>query len=552
MKYSESNQSVWQRLVNAQVVPWDILGVFAYVGIAYALLAAYPASPFRVLVAIPLVFFLPGYAVVGILYPQSGVSIDVDRGLFARGREADRITLVERVAFAFALSIVIVPVIGLALTLSPWPAIEQNVVTSLVFFIVGGSVLAAARWYLTPSPERFFVPVRHWSGELRDTVFRGSRIDRVLNIAVILSILVAMTAVGYAFAVPQQGEQYTDFYLLTENDNGDLVAGDYPDQLVAGEEQSLTVGIDNREGETVDYTIVVTAEQVENQGGESQSVEEVELTRMQTTVGADATWTNQHVLAPELVGDNVRINYYLFEGDAAPNPNPENAEEHLYIWTSIVTEADVADDEPAGGEGNASDDGAGGDGAAGNETTGNETADNETAGDGAAGDNATGNDTTGDDPTEDGAATDDGAAADDGSTDNGTEDGAIGEDNGTTDDGDATDDGDTTGGAEAGDDTSADDGESADDEPAGDGVGTDGGDDVGDDTDAGQDDAGTNDSGADEEDAGVGGAGAGGGETSADDDGGSNTGSADGSSVDDEQSGTETDGADTAGETGQP
>lgn len=43
------------------------------------------------------------------------------------------------------------------------------------------------------------------------------------------------------------GTEEPEFYLLTEGDNGDLVAMDYPTELVRGEPAQVVVGIRNRE-----------------------------------------------------------------------------------------------------------------------------------------------------------------------------------------------------------------------------------------------------------------------------------------------------------------
>jgi len=58
-------------------------------------------------------------------------------------------------------------------------------------------------------------------------------------------MLVAVASVGYAVAVPKEGESFTEFYLLTEGEDGELVADGYPTEFVRGEGQPLVVGVGN-------------------------------------------------------------------------------------------------------------------------------------------------------------------------------------------------------------------------------------------------------------------------------------------------------------------
>jgi uncharacterized membrane protein len=62
-------------------------------------------------------------------------------------------------------------------------------------------------------------------------------------------VLLAVGSVGYAVVVPKQGESFTEFYLLTHNETGDLVADDYPTECVAGQPESLVVGVGNQHDE---------------------------------------------------------------------------------------------------------------------------------------------------------------------------------------------------------------------------------------------------------------------------------------------------------------
>lgn len=52
---------------------------------------------------------------------------------------------------------------------------------------------------------------------------------------------------GYVAAFPKQGEVFTDFYPLSEQEDGTLAADNYLTEFVASEPESLVVGIGNHE-----------------------------------------------------------------------------------------------------------------------------------------------------------------------------------------------------------------------------------------------------------------------------------------------------------------
>jgi len=52
------------------------------------------------------------------------------------------------------------------------------------------------------------------------------------------------------------GEQFSEFYLLTENPDGELFADGYPEELERGERAEMIVGIENNEYEPTNYTVV--------------------------------------------------------------------------------------------------------------------------------------------------------------------------------------------------------------------------------------------------------------------------------------------------------
>ncbi len=302
-------------------------------------------TPLRLVVGLPFVLFVPGYVFVAALFPEDGSPVvreDVD--LTGDG-EADAtawedrsggIDGIERVALSFGLSIAVVPLIGLALNFTPWGIRLVPIMVALSGFALAGAGLAAARRWQLPPGERFRVPYGRWYADARAELFEpATRTDAALNALLVVSVLVATASVGYAVAVPQQGEQFSEFYLLTESESGDLVADGYPTNFTAGEPRELIVGVGNHEHERTDYTVVTEIQRVDVVDNETVVREATELRRFDATVDHNETWHRRHEVAPSMTGDRLRLQYLLYRGDPPSPLNRSAAYRDLHLWVNV-------------------------------------------------------------------------------------------------------------------------------------------------------------------------------------------------------------------------
>ena len=290
-------------------------------------------TPIRIVLGLPFVLFLPGYAFIAALFPERGTTADADEDDVERDGGIDGI---ERVALSFGLSIAIVPLLGLVLNFTPWGIQLTPIILSVSALTIGCAIVAALRRWELPAEERFSVPYREWVAAGRTEIFHpDDRTDAVLNVVLALTIVLALGSVGFAVASPQDGEQFTEFYLLTENDEGELVASGYPEEFVQGEAQSLIVGIENQEHETVDYTVVVQLERVEGEGNETAIAEREELDRFRTTLAHNETQQMEREIAPTMAGEELRLTFLLYEGEVPAEPTRDNAYRDLHLWISV-------------------------------------------------------------------------------------------------------------------------------------------------------------------------------------------------------------------------
>jgi uncharacterized membrane protein len=304
-------------------------------------------TPLRIVLGLPFVLFIPGYAFIAALFPEAGAGPtddtdqdgdESDASATGHGRDGG-IDGIERVALSFGLSIAIVPLIGLVLNFTPFGIRLVPIVVSLVGFTLVAVAFGARRRHALPVEDRFQVPYRAWYGSAREELFQpDSRGDAALNVLLVLSIVLAIGSVGYAVAVPSQGEQFTEFYVLTENESGDLVADDYPTEFTQGEARPIVVGLQNHEREDVEYSVVIELQRVEqvDNGTNVSVLEETQLERFTMQAADNETVTRNVLLQPDMVGEDIRIVFLLYKDTVPAEPTAENAYRELHLWVNVT------------------------------------------------------------------------------------------------------------------------------------------------------------------------------------------------------------------------
>ncbi len=110
---------------------WVVVGLtLATVLLVYATEVAAFLTPARYVLGALYVLFLPGYALVEALYPES-------RSL----------TPLERAALSIGLSLAVVPLIGLVLNYTPWGIRLASITASISMYTIAIATLAAYRKY---------------------------------------------------------------------------------------------------------------------------------------------------------------------------------------------------------------------------------------------------------------------------------------------------------------------------------------------------------------------------------------------------------------------
>lgn len=325
MKFRHARPVVWPWTV-IDAVPSDLLLVLALSAAANVGIFVVDVPVVRLLAALPLLFFFPGYAVVTSLYPAAESAFPGEGG----------VGFGERLALSFGVSVALVPLAGFALWLAGHFT-PVGIAGALDGIVGVGVAVGTVRRLSLAESRRFQLPWDRWRAAF-GAAFGGSTLplDRVLNVLLAASVILAVGTLGYAFVAPSEGETYTNVSLLTENADGDLEAGDYPTEIEAGTQEELAVAIANEEGTTTSYTVVVRLERVESTADGLSVVEAAELDRFSVEVGDGETKTISRGIEPTMTGEDLRLSYYVYEGDAPDSPGPASADKHLYIWVSVV------------------------------------------------------------------------------------------------------------------------------------------------------------------------------------------------------------------------
>lgn len=312
--------------------PVDLAIVSLVAVLAYLLVTSLSAdSSLRLFVTFPLALFCPGYALVSVLFPAAErnareTATDIERR--PRGIDA-----VERVGLSFALSLAIVPLVALALPLTEWGLETVPTAAALGGATVVLAQLGAVRRLRTPEPERFTVSLT--------AALAGIRGDE--STAVTLSSVLLVTAIGIAagallvgFLAPASSGGFTELGLYSETEDGELVAGELPDEIAPGESVPVTMTIENHEGEHTEYTVVVQEQVLED----GQVVERNALQSVDDSVSAGSTGVAERSITPTAgEGETVRISLLLYYGDAPAQPTNENAVVDTYFWVTVTEDA---------------------------------------------------------------------------------------------------------------------------------------------------------------------------------------------------------------------
>lgn len=279
-------------------------------------------TPLRVVFALPVVLFIPGYVLIAALFPGS-----------------TEIDSIERIALSFGLSIAVVPLIGLALNYTPFGIRLDPIVLSLTIFTLGMVLATQVRRARVPPGERFVFSPGPTITAVRDEFFstRASRLDRALSLILMVAIVAAVATTVYVVVVPKEGEKFTEFYILGREG----MAAEYPTDLTIGKPDRIILGIGNHEYRNVTYTVEILLLNIT----ESETTNTSEFHRMElldsfsATLSHNTTFQEQRSILVNSTGYN-QIKFLLYNTTAPPDDLPveeriRQSYRDLHLWVKV-------------------------------------------------------------------------------------------------------------------------------------------------------------------------------------------------------------------------
>ncbi len=285
-------------------VPSDLLIVIGLVLLTdiFVLTPGLSETSVRNILGLPLVLFLPGYALIAALFPAKP---DLDG--------------IERTALSFGLSIAVVPLIGLGLNYTPWGIRLLPILISLSVFTFIMCGIAYIRRAKLSEAEAFEVPFRETAVSLRAGLLEKSesRLDRVLTVFLVLSILLSVVTLIYVIVTPKEGEHFTEFYILGQGGKAD----NYTTKYVSGQNGTVIVGIVNHEYRPVNYTMELRLENKSLPLPENQK---------HISLAYNETWENPVTFTPPFEGKNMKLEFLLFNETGGSVPYRD-----LHLWIDV-------------------------------------------------------------------------------------------------------------------------------------------------------------------------------------------------------------------------
>lgn len=329
MPSRDTQESVSADLLWSLLDLWVVVLLVALTGVLAFYLGPGFLPTATLLSVLLFMFLLPGYAVISALQPrrpregqsggrgQDGATISPEGGM----------AMPERLVLAAGVSVGVATTTGFTLHatgvgIQPGPASVVLTATTLT-----GCVVAAVRRLRLDADSRFDGrAVLSALAPVRGLFVRRSTVDLAITSLIVVSVLVAVASATFIAVSADGGESYTELYVLSPNGTGEPVAAAYPaDENGSGE---LLVEVTNREGEAMNYTLVVQRQRVDGDVVAQSQVRD----RFRIDLPPDGVWSTEYRVptAGDLAGSRLVFLLYV---DAPPDdPGQESAYRAVHVW----------------------------------------------------------------------------------------------------------------------------------------------------------------------------------------------------------------------------
>ncbi|AKB76696.1 hypothetical protein MSHOH_0213 [Methanosarcina horonobensis HB-1 = JCM 15518] len=291
-----------------QKFPSDLLFVIGLVILTdiFVLIPVLSESFIRTVLGLPLVLFLPGYALVALLFPANN------------GLEG-----IERAALSVGMSVATVPLIGLVLNNTSFGIREMPLLASLSLLIILTCAAAYVRRRQLPEDKAFGVSFKASAHSLLVEILGKpeSSTEKILRVFLAISVMALVGSLAYVSIIPHEQEPFTEFYIL----GPDKTANNYTTEYIQGDSGTVIIGVVNHEHRTVNYTMDV---RLENRSlALPENLKNIQL--------EDNTTLEEPLeITPSFEGENMELQFLLFNDTEKDVPYRD-----LRLWINVTEEA---------------------------------------------------------------------------------------------------------------------------------------------------------------------------------------------------------------------
>ncbi|KAA9396687.1 DUF1616 domain-containing protein [Haloarcula sp. CBA1130] len=297
----------------------DLLAVVASVVLVAAVVFSPAAAvrPLAVAVGLPFVLIVPGYALVSAVFPRAGE---------AAVGPISGTSWLARLGLSIIGSVVAVAVVSGVLDFTVWGFGRTPVMVGLCWSTL---VTTAVAWY-----RRRRLPMAVQAGTTAGNV--GTRLGEIIGsnlTGVLLTLVVVVAAAGAIGVVANESTDtgtVTEFYILGQNESGQLVAANYPSNLTAGEPVTVGVGVGTTRESGFEGRVVAAIERVTLDGETTRITESQPLGSFDVQVSAGERTLRRHTVQPSLLGERLRLTYRLYKSGA------DTPHRRVQIWVSVT------------------------------------------------------------------------------------------------------------------------------------------------------------------------------------------------------------------------
>ncbi|WP_164932809.1 DUF1616 domain-containing protein [Halorubrum amylolyticum] len=323
-----------------QDIPDDVWASLAAAVVLVTVVILELESSIRVAIVLPILLFLPGYALMTALFPEKRINVPNAIGrrapqnltTFLLGEDPIRLSPTIRFVLAVGGSVALLPLLGLLTSAVTGTITAKTAVVTLALFIFVATAVGTVRRLQTPIDDRYAPSFAGKVSLIKASVSGQTRWESILNTTLGISLLVAVFTTGFVLTVPNDGESYSTAALYGTDDD-ELVLGNLPDEMTREQTEEVIFVVNNHHDQSVDYTVVV---KLQRQNSDGTVIDEQRLDTFNKTIAADQRWRHSHGLSPTFVGERVRVIYLVYEGKPPETPTRSNADADVYHWLTVT------------------------------------------------------------------------------------------------------------------------------------------------------------------------------------------------------------------------